>query len=39
MKMGREKKGATMNDAIVGKEAVRTWIDHKIGIQKLCEKF
>ncbi len=28
-----------MNDAIVGKEAVRTWIDHKIGIQKLCEKF
>jgi len=28
-----------MNDAIAGTEAVRTWNDHKIGIQKLCEKF
>lgn len=39
MKLGGAKKSASMNNAIVGTEAVRTWNDHKIGIQKLCEKF
>ena len=39
MKLGGAKKPASMNNAIVGTEAVRTWNDHKIGIQKLCEKF
>jgi hypothetical protein len=39
MKLGEKKNLAAMSDAIAGTEAVRTWNDHKIGIQKLCEKF
>jgi magnesium-transporting ATPase (P-type) len=35
---GGKKKDA-MNDAVSGTEAIRTWDDHRIGIQKLCEKF
>ena len=28
-----------MNDAVSGTEAIRTWNDHRIGLEKLCEKF
>lgn len=27
-----------MNDAVSGTEAIRTWDDHMIGIEKLAEK-
>ncbi len=31
-----KKKGAGMNDAISGTEAIRTWDDHRIGTEKLA---
>ena len=33
------KKNNAMNDAVSGTEAIRTWDEHRIGIQKLCEKY
>ena len=33
------KKKNAMNDAVSGTEAIRTWDEHRIGIQKLCEKY
>jgi len=33
------KKNNTMNDAVSGTEAIRTWDEHRIGIPKLCEKY
>jgi hypothetical protein len=35
----RGKKENKMNDAVSGTEAIRTWDEHKIGIDKLCEKY
>jgi hypothetical protein len=28
-----------MSDAVSGTEAIRTWDDHMIGVEKLAEKF
>lgn len=36
---GKKASGGTMNDAVSGTEAIRTWNDHRIGLEKLCEKF
>jgi hypothetical protein len=33
------KKNNNMNDAVSGTEAIRTWDEHRIGIQNLCEKY
>lgn len=34
-----KKASGTMSDAVSGTEAIRTWNDHRIGVEKLCEKF
>lgn len=34
-----KKKGSSMQDAVSGTEAIRTWDDHRIGIEALCRKF
>mmetsp|Transcript_27962 Transcript_27962/g.42274 ORF Transcript_27962/g.42274 Transcript_27962/m.42274 type:complete len:1185 (+) Transcript_27962:2-3556(+) len=36
---GDKPKGSSMKDAVSGTEAIRTWDDHRIGIDKLCERF
>jgi len=36
---GADSKKGGMNSAISGTEAIRTWDDHKIGIDKLAERF
>ena len=28
-----------MQDAVSGTEAIRTWDDHRIGIDELCKRF
>jgi len=33
------KKGSSMQDAVSGTEAIRTWDDHRIGTEALCRKF
>ena len=35
---GKKKTGGTMSEAVSGTEAIRTWNDHRIGIEKLAEK-
>jgi hypothetical protein len=37
-KTAPEKKGKTMNDAVSGTEAIRTWDEHKIGPEALAAK-
>ncbi len=34
-----KKKSSSMNDAVSGTEAIRQWNDHRIGIDKLAEKY
>lgn len=33
------KKGSAMNDAVSGTEAIRTWDDHRIGVEALATRF
>jgi hypothetical protein len=35
---GGKKKGGDMSSAISGTEAIRTWDDHRIGIQGLATR-
>jgi hypothetical protein len=32
-------KGSSMQAAVSGTEAIRTWDDHRIGIDELCKRF
>ncbi len=34
-----KKKGSSMQDAVSGTEAIRTWDDHTIGLVALTERF
>jgi hypothetical protein len=36
---GKKKAGKSMADAVSGTEAIRTWDDHRIGVQALADKF
>ena len=35
---GGATKGNKMQDAVSGTEAIRTWDEHMIGAQKLCDR-
>jgi len=35
---GGTSKGNKMQDAVSGTEAIRTWDEHMIGPQKLCDR-
>ena len=36
---GAKPKGNSMQDAVSGTEAIRSWDDHRIGIDELCKRF